>query len=79
MSRENARPPRDDYSEDNRLPPNHSMSRASDLLHKIMEDIDEHRAETVEKIRREVVTTDADDDVGRAPRARRNSLPRKEA
>ncbi|KAL1471023.1 hypothetical protein MTO96_023941 [Rhipicephalus appendiculatus] len=76
MSRENARPPRNDYSEDNRLPPKHSMSRASDLLHKIMEDIDEHRAETaLEKIRRDVVTMDADDDVGRAPRARRNSLP----
>ncbi|KAH8035533.1 hypothetical protein HPB51_006289 [Rhipicephalus microplus] len=75
MSRESTRPPRDEYTEDSRLLPKQSMSRASDLLQKIKEEIDEHRAETVlEKIRRDVVTMDDEDDVGRGTTARRISI-----
>ncbi|KAL1483824.1 hypothetical protein MTO96_032934 [Rhipicephalus appendiculatus] len=75
LSRENARPPRNDYTEHRRPPPKHSMSRASDLLQKIKEDIDEHRAETVlEKIRRDI-TMDVDDGVCCAATAMRKSLP----
>ncbi|KAH6941393.1 hypothetical protein HPB50_017894 [Hyalomma asiaticum] len=79
MSRENARSPRDDYAEESKLPAKHSLSRASDLLQKIKEDINEHCAESraeavLDKIRRDVVTMDVDDDVGRAA-VRRNSLP----
>lgn len=75
-SRENVRPPMNDFTEESRFSPKHSMSRASDLLQKIKEDIDAHRAETVlQKIRRDVITMDTDNDIGRVATARRNSLP----
>lgn len=76
MSRENTGPLRDDYTEDSRLPPKHSLSRASDLLQKIKDDLGEHSAETLlGKIRRDVMVMDADDNVGRAATARSSSLP----
>ncbi|KAL3209229.1 hypothetical protein MRX96_009227 [Rhipicephalus microplus] len=65
-----------DFTEESRFSPKHFMSRASDLLQKIKEDIDAHRAETaLQKIRRDVITMDTDNDIGRVATARRNSLP----
>ncbi|KAH8028190.1 hypothetical protein HPB51_014145 [Rhipicephalus microplus] len=76
MSRENTGPLRDDYTEDSRLPPKHSLSRASDLLQKIKDDLGEHSAETLlGKIRRDVMVMDADDNVGRAATARSSLRP----
>ncbi|KAK8764993.1 hypothetical protein V5799_032401 [Amblyomma americanum] len=57
----NARRPKDDITGESRLPlKKQSLSRASDLLQRIREDIDEHRAENLlEKIRWDVMNNDA--------------------
>lgn len=71
MAQWNSRRHRDDITEESKPPSKkHSLSRASDLLQRIREDIDEHRAENLlEKIRRDVVTMDAaPTDEGRARR-----------